>query len=298
MSFVPEIDPAYARGMASNPPRAQPSTSLSAKPFAKPSGSRESANRSVDRTLDVLELLASRREPMGVTRIAAALGTSTTAAHRLLGALLARDYVRQDAVGGGYSIGLQCFALATLASANLDARTAAAPHLRRLNELTGETAHLAVYNRGEVVYIDRLESAKPVAPVSRIGARAPAHCVATGRAILAYLPPAHIDELLEQGLESFNEQTPATREELEADFAATRRRGYAVNDGAWRLEVCGVAAPVRDFSGTVRAALGCCLPSSRFTEPLRKSLIAHTLDAAARASAELGFVVPSAEEDA
>jgi IclR family transcriptional regulator, KDG regulon repressor len=255
---------------------------------------RSPSARSVGQALDLLELLAASDTPLGVTDVAGRLGLSKPAAHRLLVALTDRGFAEQEPATSKYALGLRAFGLATLAGARRDLRGAGAPHLRELNEATGETVHEAVYDDGHVVYLDRLESRQPVAPISRIGARAPAHCVATGRAILAYLPEAEVEALAERGLERFTDSTPTTREALMADIEATRRRGYAVNEGAWRADVAGIAAPVRDYSGMVIGSIGCCLPVARLTRRSRPGLVESTLEAAAAVSAELGFVTPAA----
>src|SRR5947207_1188416 len=82
--------------------------------------------------------------------------------------------------------------------------------------------------------LDILESLHEIAPVSRIGSLAPVHCVATGRAILAYIPREELDALIEHGLERHTEATITDRELLLAELEGTRRRGYALNRGAWR----------------------------------------------------------------
>jgi DNA-binding IclR family transcriptional regulator len=248
--------------------------------------------RSVDQTLDVLELLAHAERPLRLTEIASRLELSAPATHRLLSALRERGYVAQDRFTSNYMRGLASFSLAALAASRQSLRDAAAEAMRSLNVDTGEAVHLTVYESGSAVYIDKLESLRETAPVSRVGERAPAHCVATGRAILAYLPLADLDALLAAGLERFTETTPVDRAQLMADLAQTRRRGYALNRGAWRAGVGGVAAPIRDFSGTVQASVGCCLPLERFTDDRVPELARHTVQTAAAISHQLGFVTP------
>jgi DNA-binding IclR family transcriptional regulator len=260
------------------------------RPVRGARGGRPDTNQTIERTLDALEVLAERPGGVGVAELAAALGVSSPSAHRLLSTLHARGYARQDPATARYTIGLRSFALAALATDGLDLRTTAAPHLRRLNELTGETVHLALRAEGEVVYIDRIEGVHPVGPISRIGARSPAHCVATGRAMLAHAPRHEVDALLARGLERYTDRTPVTRAALEADCELVRSRGYAINEGSWRSEICGVAAVVREFSGDVAASIGVCLPAARFSDDVRPALIRHTVDAAAAISADLGFV--------
>ena len=250
--------------------------------------------RSVDQTLDVLELLARADHPVGITEIARSLGLSSSGVHRLLATLRERGYAAQDPATGRYTRGLQCFSLAALAASRQTLRAVADDHLRALNRTTGEAVHLTVYESGHVVYIDKLESHHETAPVSRVGERAPAHCVATGRAIIAYLPLTEIEMLIERGLQLFTDSTIADRAALLADLEATRTRGYALNRGSWRAAVGGVAAPIRDFSGMVQASVGCCLPLERLTDEATADLAARTIHTAAAISEELGFVVPGA----
>lgn len=255
---------------------------------------RRASVRSVDQTLDVLELLARSDRPVGVTEIARSLGLSPSGVHRLLATLRERGYAAQDPATGRYTRGLQCFSLAALAASRQTLRAVADDHLRALNQATGEAVHLAVYESGHVVYIDKLESHHETAPVSRVGERAPAHCVATGRAIIAYLPLTEIEMLIERGLDHFTDSTIGDQEVLLADLEATRARGYALNRGSWRAAVGGVAAPIRDFSGMVQASVGCCLPLERLTDEATATLAARTIQTAAAISEELGFVVPGA----
>jgi IclR family KDG regulon transcriptional repressor len=253
---------------------------------------RRASVRSVDQTLDVLELLARAERPVGVTEIARSLGLSPSGVHRLLVTLRERGYATQDPATARYTRGLQCFSLAALAASRQTLRAVADDHLRALNQATGEAVHLTVYESGHVVYIDKLESHHETAPVSRVGELAPAHCVATGRAIIAYLPFTEIEMLIERGLQHFTDSTIGDREVLLADLEATRARGYALNRGAWRAGVGGVAAPIRDFSGMVQASVGCCLPLERLTDQTMADLAARTIQTAAAISEELGFVVP------
>lgn len=248
----------------------------------------------MEHALEVLEMLAAAGSPIGVTDVAKRLGISAAGAYRLLNTLLSHGYAQQDPYTSQYSIGLHAFALATLASSSQDVRERARRCLQELNTATGETCHLAAYHHGWVIYIDRLESHHPVAPVSRIGDRAPAHCVATGLAILAFLPHAEVDSIVAEGIERYTDRTLVERDEIILRLADVRRRGWALNEGMWRAEVCGVAAPVREWSGRVVASIGVCLPASRLTEERTPELAEITLAAAARLSGELGFVNPPA----
>lgn len=250
-------------------------------------------NRSVSNALSILELLAADGQPLGVTDIARTLNLSVAGAYRLLSTLQARGYVEQDGETARYSVGVGAFALAHLSGARRDLRAVALPHMAELNEVTGETVHLAVYDRGDVICIEKVDSRHPVAPTSSIGTRAPAFCVAAGRALLAFQPRHEIERVLSQPRASFTEHTVTERAEIDRQLEATRRDDYAVNVEGWRVGVGGIAAPVRDYSGHVRATVSCIAPVTRLGRDRRRTLIRETGRAAAAISRDVGFHAPA-----
>src|SRR5690606_22020885 len=137
----------------------------------------------------------------------------------------------------------------------MDLRSLAAPHLRRLAELTQETVHLSILDGNVVLYLDKIDSPQPVRAYSRVGGRAPAACVATGKAMLAW---AH-EETLEKIRAALHPYTPkslTSSAELDTELERIRSQGYAINRGEWRATVCGLAAPVFNARASVVAAVG------------------------------------------
>jgi DNA-binding IclR family transcriptional regulator len=257
--------------------------SVSQKPAAVDS-------RTLHRGLDALEFLAAKGRPVQLAEVADAVDTPKATLHRVLATLQARGYVVQEPSTGRYAMGARCFELGSLWAQKLDLRVVAGPELQRLNELTGETVHLALYERGDVIYVDKLDSRYPIIAQSHVGRRCPSTCVSTGRALLAYQPAAEIERVLEGPLPAFTPQTltdPAALREL---LAQVRRDGYATNRSSFREEVCGVAAPVRDHTGVVVGSAGCCLPEARFGGEHFDLLRDATLRAAHAISNELGWV--------
>ena len=135
-----------------------------------------------------------------------------------------------------------------------------------------------------------VDSPLPVAAYSRIGGRAPAHCVATGKALLA---AAQLDAAaLRALLGTLSAHTPNTITDfdaLHAELAATRGRGYAENHEEWRLGVCGLGAPIFDARGTAVAAVGMSVPSIRFGRAQARQLSEQMLGCARDASERLGY---------
>ncbi len=240
------------------------------------------------RALDILEYLARSGTPCGLTEVADAVKGPKSTVHRLLGTMHSRGYVAQDQRSLAYSVGLRCFELGSLWAQNFDLRQVAAPHLRRLNEATGETTHLAVYDHGDAVYIDKIESSQPIVAKSHVGRRCPAAFVATGRALLAFQPLDEIRTQLALPLPRYTEHSVVDPGEVQAMLVTARRKGYAVNHGSYRAGVGGIAAPVRDYTGAVVAAVGLCLPEQRFGPDRFDDLRHHTVTAAVAISAALG----------
>jgi DNA-binding IclR family transcriptional regulator len=250
----------------------------------------KSADGSVqlERGLDILEFLAGVGAPQGLTDIAAHVGGPKATVHRLLATLQQRGYVTQDPHTARYSAGVRCFELGSLWARNLDLRSIASPYLSELNESTGETVHLAVYDHGDVVYVDKLDCRHPVVAVSHVGRRCPATCVATGRALLAFQSGDEIDQVLSGPLPAYTERSTTDPAKLRELLEQVRREGYGVNRGSYRNGVGGLAAPIRDHTGQVVASVGVCLPEQRFGDDRFPALHAATVEAAVNISVALG----------
>src|SRR5581483_3675944 len=125
-------------------------------------------------------------------------------------------------------------------------REVAAPYLRRLAHELGQTVGLARYDDGSVMYLDCVEGPGTISLTLRIGGRAPANCVASGRALLAFMEIGEFERVESRGLAPCMPGVPIDAEGLRRDLAAIRARGYAVDDGDWRPGVRAAAAPVLD----------------------------------------------------
>jgi DNA-binding IclR family transcriptional regulator len=112
--------------------------------------------------------------------------------------------------------------------------------------------------------------------------------VATGRALLAFQPRAEIERVLSGPLPAYTQRSVTRPPELDALLDQVRRDGYAVNHSSYREGVGGVAAPVRDYTGSPVASVGICLPEQRFGADRFDALREATVDAAIAISAALG----------
>jgi IclR family KDG regulon transcriptional repressor len=252
--------------------------------------------RPVDSTLAkglaVLDWLVRQQRGCRVVDVAEAFAMTRSNAHRTLQTLVTCGWAVQDAATSAYRPSLRLFELGALVEAAADLRTLLRPHLAALAAETGETIHLAVLDGAEIVYLDKFDSPLPVAAYSRVGGRAPAACVASGKALLAALGADADPAGLQQRLGELKAHTPnslTSFSALQADLRRTRERGHAENREEWRLGVCGLGAPVFNACGDAVAAIGISAPSIRFARARVRDLVQSLKAAAADASRTLGF---------
>lgn len=238
--------------------------------------------------LQVLESLAKHPNLSGVSEIARHLGLTKSNAHRLLQTLVACGYVRNQEQSGKYELTLKVWELGAAVVDRLDLKTVSAEYLEALSQSTGETVHLSVLEGAEVVYLDKVDSPHPIRAYSRVGGRAPAYCVATGKALLAHAAAELIDEVA-LALKTYTPITVATPNALKVELERIRDCGYAVNRGEWRVGVCGVAAPIWSSNGRVCAAVGLSGPADRFKPRNQRQLAAAVVRVAQQISGRLGY---------
>jgi DNA-binding IclR family transcriptional regulator len=246
---------------------------------------------SLDRGLQILDMLESASEPLGVTEIALALGVDKSTAYRLLSTMLARGYVEQLDTKK-YRLGTRCIHLGSVALNNVDTRAEAAPFLEELAQRTGKTVHLAIPTDNEAIYVDRVQGRSVIAISTSVGSEAPMHCTATGKAILARLPPELVRHLCpEQKLVRFTPHTITDLAQLQQHLEVVREQGYAVDNEERYEGVRCVAAPVLGHSGQVVASIGISAASSQMSLQQLDEVKDVVLDVAGRMSAKLGHVV-------
>lgn len=221
--------------------------------------------QSLDRGLEIMELLAKSSEPVTVTAVGGALGVDKSTAYRLLATLQERGYVEQDR-HRRYQLGFKTIQLGMAELNRQELRQRARPYLEQLVQETGETAHLARWVQRRVIYIDRVESPNPVSVSTHVGEEVPAHCTATGKALIAFLREDELESYLKEAdLKRFTARTITDVDSLRRHLALTRARGYAIDDEELHVGVRCVAAPILGFDGFGIGSVGISGPAHRLT---------------------------------
>jgi IclR family KDG regulon transcriptional repressor len=143
-----------------------------------------------------------------------------------------------------------------------------------------------------VLYINKMESSKAVRMSSSVGSRAPAHCTSAGKALLAYQAPELLNQLIAAGLKAYTPGSITSADALRAELAAVRSRGYAIDDEESEIGLRGVAAPIRNHSGAVVAAIGMAAPVQRMSKKLLQACVPSVTGAAETISRRLGYQPP------
>jgi IclR family KDG regulon transcriptional repressor len=254
------------------------------------SSAEELTLRTLEKGLTVLEELASAgRQGFTITELGRRLGLHRSTMHRFLTTLIKRGYVEQVDGTDCFRLGFKTLELTSALIGSLSLRDVGAPILEDLARATRETVHIVVLHDGEVVTIDRIEAEYPVTLRTQIGARRPAHCTATGKAMLAFLPNEVVDEILSRGMPALAARTITDPLVFKAQLQEVRLRGYALDDEEFADGIRCAAAPVFDFTGRVTGAISLSAPCMR-VDMTRLLQLAMSVQAAAhRLSRQLGY---------
>ncbi|WP_223478288.1 IclR family transcriptional regulator domain-containing protein [Oricola indica] len=217
------------------------------------------------KAIDVLEMIAGRPGDIESSELAELTGIPKPTLYRILAALSARGLVRSDGHRHRYSLGYQIVEMAMNVWASSDLPILAATELRRLRDLSGETAYLAVMREGGVLSIARSEGAHTQRSAAQPGAVKPLHCTSQGKSILAYLPNDQRARLLPSPLERMTEKTITDATLLKLELARIRNRGFAIDDEEILMGTRCVGAPILDKNGAPVAAISVAGPTFRMT---------------------------------
>jgi DNA-binding IclR family transcriptional regulator len=250
---------------------------------------QEQTLQTVDRALAILEILAHQPQGLRPTDIAAAMNLNKVTVHRLIAALLRRGFVER-LENGRYLVGLRLVAISSQRLNNLELKTEAQPWLRQLVDKVGQPVHLAIYDSGEIVYIEKMETFHSMRMYSQIGKRSPVHCTALGKILLSGQPDEAVRSVLLAGpLRRYTANTLTDPSAVLAEVAEARQRGYALDREEHEPEVFCIAAPIFDYRGQVIAALSTAGSRSDYLDNPQSEVITWVREAAGTISGRLGY---------
>jgi DNA-binding IclR family transcriptional regulator len=243
----------------------------------------------ITRAMRTLELLA--QQELTVADLSRILDVDRGTVSRLLSTLEGAGYVLRSESSSRYQLSAtKIIALYGQVEDRIELTHLAMPILADLRDATNEFANVSVLVDDEMMYVAIQRSRASVSVAFGLGRRVPVHCSAIGKAYAAFLPFQRLREILDKkGLTAFTPRTIATFDVLQAHLERVNHLGYAVDDEESEYGMRCLAAPVRDHTSRVVAALGISGPSTRLTLDRTHQLSQTVVTAAQRLSLALGW---------
>ncbi|MGM0472436.1 MAG: IclR family transcriptional regulator [Bacillota bacterium] len=247
--------------------------------------------QSVDRALIILEALAEEEKPMTLSNLADKISLNISTVYRILNTLRQRGFIEQKEDSGRYYLGLKTFEVGNAAKKDINLITIAKPYLQKLVDQCNESTNLAILDEGEVVYLDQASSTNIIKMFAQAGSRGPAYCTGVGKVLLAYQDQTEWADLFEQmDFKQYTDNTLVQSEALKEELKEIREQGYAIDEGEMEEGVRCVAAPIKNHSGEVVAAISVSGPSIRMTDQyIEEEVIGIVVEVANQISLRLGY---------
>ena len=251
---------------------------------------RSESVRAVVRALRILECLADERSELGISDLAKRTQLGLATCHRLLGTLRTSGYVAKSSQSGRYLLGYRSLAITgdmrVLADNLLLANAGSV--LKELTDAFGETSNLAVRDGVHARFLAQAPGKAALRMVTVVGDRIPLHTSAVGKVIIAHSVPQVLEEVLAVGLDKVTQRSITNAHDLMSALENVRREGVAIDNEEFEEGLTCVAAPVFDYTGSVRAAISVSGPTSRMTRIMPRLRAAVPLRAR-KLSEYLGF---------
>lgn len=257
-----------------------------------PQASSVRLNRSVQRIVRLLKMLATDRQGMTVGELAQATGLPESTVYRLLLTLTSEGMAERAADGSGrYQMGLEMFRLGSIVLDRLGIGQNVLSDLEELAASTGETVNLGALHGFNVLYLQKVESQHTLRASLTVGsATVPAHCSASGKVLLAFAPSRTLERLLDTNtLIPSGPNTITDRDQLMMELQVIRERGYSVDNLEFAADIRAIGAPIRDHTGASIAGLAIAGPASRISLEAAHTFAPTVMSMARRISTKLGY---------
>lgn len=251
-----------------------------------PPEKEDSAIRSVQRAIDVLNCFSWERKELGLIEIAALIDLPKSTTFRLVQTLTINGLLKRDPRTGRYLLGTKLYYFGNIVKDGMELRRLAGPVMAEIRDETRETVNLYVLEGTRRVCIEQVESPLGLRRLARIGEHFPLWAGASGKILLAYMDPGGREKVIREALAVSSNLNP---DELLRQLPEIRQRRYSVSHGEREQGVSAVAAPIFNSEGKVEAALAVSGASARFGSDEVERFIGLVKKGADKISADLGY---------
>jgi DNA-binding IclR family transcriptional regulator len=246
--------------------------------------------QSVAHALDVLEEFRGDQDELGVTELSKKLKLHKNNVFRILATLQSRNYIEQNKTNDNYRLGIKCLELGQIFIRQRGLLKQARPILRDLAERAGETSYISIIRGNDVVYLDAVETTSTVRVISRVGLHMSFHATAAGKALVAFESEEDLRRRLAAELKKYTKNTLSAQDDILKDLEKVRELGYATDLEEFEEGLRCIAAPVRDYTRKVIAAVSVSGPAHRLSdEKIAESIAPEVVRCGKTLSTRLGF---------
>jgi len=239
----------------------------------------------------ILQALSERNE-IGISELSVRLAMPKATVYRFLQTMKTLGYVRQEVDSERYGLSMRVFELGAKALQYPDLIEICKPHMQRLSDSTGETVHLGQLIDSEIIYVHKVDSRHMLGMYSRVGRRAPLHCTAIGKVLLAWENAERRTHILKGcDFKRFREKTITTREDFDVELARTLAQGFGQDREEFDDHIRCAAIPIFDRMNQVVAGLSVSFPTFRYDLAREPELVAELRNASRDISRQLGCTV-------
>ncbi|MCK1389414.1 IclR family transcriptional regulator [Bradyrhizobium sp. 1] len=255
---------------------------------------RDGGVQSVDRALSILETLAEDDEGYRLSDLAVRTGLSASTVHRLLATLESRRFVQFDRAASKWHVGVRSFTVGASFARRRNFSTQAIPYLRKLRDLTRETANLAVVDDEYIIVLTRMESREIMRSLTQVGGRVAMVTSGVGKAVLATYSDDDVGAVIRHhGMPRLTEKSIVRPGDLFKELATIRKQGFAIDDEEASMGLRCIAAVVYNDCAEPLAAISVSGMTSRLTDERLPEIGQIVRDVAGELTRALGGVMPN-----
>lgn len=256
--------------------------------------SRDGGVQSVDRALSIIETLAEDDEGYRLSDLAVRTGLSASTVHRLLATLESRRFVQFDRAESKWHVGVRSFTVGASFARRRNFSAQAIPYLRKLRDLTRETANLAVVDDEYVIVLTRMESREIMRSLTQVGGRVAMVTSGVGKAVLATYSDEDVGAVIRHhGMPRLTEKSIVRPSDLFRELEKIRKQGYALDDEEACMGLRCIAAVVYNDCAEPLAAISVSGMTSRLTDDRLPEVGQIVRDVAGELTVALGGVMPA-----
>ena len=242
------------------------------------------------KTFGLLQALSERSES-GISDLSVRLAMPKATVYRFLQTMMTLGYVHQVSDTERYALTMKVFELGTKALQYPELVELAKDHMQMLADRTGETVHLGALIDSEIIYVHKVDSRHTLGMYSKIGRRAPLHCTAIGKVLMAWEHPQRRAFILQNAeFKQYRETTIANAEQFEAEVTLVRQQGYGEDREEFEDHIRCVGVPIFDRLNHPVAGMSVSFPTFRFEPALKEDTLRALRDASRDISTRLGCI--------